>query len=133
MLALAVPLHNANLRENRLACRVGFTGSVTCGTGFLPACPLPPDVSNALVGDRGVDNGARDRAMAHECLQRPARGRSILTPRGRRPSTAALTGANSQSPPFCLKKSFSVLQNGGAEALRTIHRSADLCRQRSAP
>jgi hypothetical protein len=29
--------------------------------------------------------------------------------------------------PFCLKKSFSVLQNGGAEALRTIHRSADLC------
>ena len=27
-----------------------------------------------------------------------------------------------QSPPFCLKKWFSILQNGGADALRTIHR-----------
>ena len=29
-----------------------------------------PDVSNPLVGHRGVDHGVRDRAMAHEGLQR---------------------------------------------------------------
>lgn len=27
-----------------------------------------PDVTDALVGDRGVNDGVRDRAMAHECL-----------------------------------------------------------------
>jgi len=30
---------------------------------------LPPDVSDPLVGHRGVNNGVRDRAMAHESLQ----------------------------------------------------------------
>ena len=30
-----------------------------------------PNVSNALVGYRGVDNRVRNRTMAHERLQRP--------------------------------------------------------------
>jgi hypothetical protein len=29
-----------------------------------------PDVADSLVSHRGVDNGVRNRAMAHECLQR---------------------------------------------------------------
>ena len=32
---------------------------------------LSLDVADAFVGDRGVGNGVRYRAMAHECLQRP--------------------------------------------------------------
>ena len=31
---------------------------------------LAPDVSDPLVGHRGVDNRVRDRAMAHESLKR---------------------------------------------------------------
>jgi hypothetical protein len=32
---------------------------------------LAPDVTDALVSDRGVNDGVRDRAMPHEGLQRP--------------------------------------------------------------
>ena len=35
---------------------------------------LSLDVADAFVGDRGVGNGVRYRAMAHKRLQRPARG-----------------------------------------------------------
>ena len=35
------------------------------------AASSAPDVSDPLVGHRGVNNGVRDRAMAHESLQRP--------------------------------------------------------------
>ena len=34
-------------------------------------CSFAPDVSDAFVGYSGIDNGVRDRAMAHECLQSP--------------------------------------------------------------
>ncbi len=37
----------------------------------LSPSSLAPDVSDALVGYRSVDNRVRDGAMAHECLQRP--------------------------------------------------------------
>src|SRR5215831_14615323 len=36
-----------------------------------PPISLAPDVSDPLVGHRGVDNGVGDRAMAHEGLQGP--------------------------------------------------------------
>jgi len=36
-----------------------------------PSRSFAPDVSNPLVSYRGVDDRVRDRAMAHECLQRP--------------------------------------------------------------
>ena len=35
------------------------------------AVSLSPDVPDALVGDRSINDGVRYRAMAHECLQRP--------------------------------------------------------------
>jgi hypothetical protein len=35
-------------------------------SGFLS---LAPDVSDPLVSDRSIDNGVRDRAMAHESLK----------------------------------------------------------------
>ena len=35
------------------------------------AALFAPNVSDALIGDRRVDHGVRNRAMAHECLQHP--------------------------------------------------------------
>jgi hypothetical protein len=55
--------------DRRTRPRVGVL--YRAGPPLEAATSLPPDISDPLVSDRSVDDGVRDRAMAHEGLQRP--------------------------------------------------------------